>query len=88
MRLELVFIPAIFALAVTAMLFIKPIEIRKTDLSAVFLYWPEAYRYAERGDPSAIQRITGLAICASSGVINAYPGLAYKALSLYCRFKP
>jgi hypothetical protein len=88
MRLELVFIPAIFALAVTAMLFIKPIEIRKTDLSAVFLYWPEAYRYAERGDPSAIQRITGLAVCASSGVINAYPGLAYKALSLYCRFKP
>ena len=88
MRLELVLIPAIFALAVTAMLFIKPIEIRKTDLSAVFLYWPEAYRYAERGDPSAIQRITGLAICATSGVINAYPGLAYKALSLYCRFKP
>ena len=88
MRLELVFIPAIFALAVTAMLFIKPIEIRKTDLSAVFLYWPEAYRYAEAGDPSAIQRITGLATCASSGVINAYPGLAYKVLSLYCRFKP
>jgi len=87
-RLELVFIPAIFALAVTAMLFIKPIEIRKTDLSAVFLYWPEAYRYAEAGDPSAVQRITGLAVCASSGVINAYPGLAYKALSLYCRFKP
>jgi hypothetical protein len=88
MRLELVFIPAIFALAVTAMLFIKPIEIRKTDLSAVFLYWPEAYRYAEAGDPSAIQRITGLAVCTTSGVINAYPGLAYKALSLYCRFKP
>jgi hypothetical protein len=88
MRLELVFIPAIFALAVTAMLFIKPVEIRKTDLSAVFLYWPEAYRYAEAGDPSAIQRITGLAVCTTSGVINAYPGLAYKALSLYCRFKP
>ena len=88
MRLELVFIPAIFALAVTAMLFIKPIEIRKTDLSAVFLYWPEAYRYAEAGDPSAIYRVTGLAACASSGVINAYPGLAYKVLSLYCRFRP
>ena len=88
MRLELVFIPAIFALAVTAMLFIKPIEIRKTDLSAVFLYWPEAYKYAEAGDPSAIRRVTGLAACASSGVINAYPGLAYKVLSLYCRFKP
>ena len=88
MRLELVFIPAMFALAVAAMLFVKPVEIRKTDLSAVFLYWPEAYRYAEAGDPSAIQRITGLAACASSGVINAYPGLAYKALSLYCRFRP
>ena len=88
MRLELVFIPAMFALAVAAMLFVKPVEIRKTDLSAVFLYWPEAYRYAEAGDPSAVQRITGLAICATSGVINAYPGLAYKALSLYCRFKP
>jgi hypothetical protein len=88
MRLELVFIPVIFALAVAAMLFVKPVEIRKTDLSAVFLYWPEAYRYAEAGDPSAVYRVTGLAVCASSGAISAYPGLAYKALSLYCRFKP
>jgi hypothetical protein len=88
MRLELVFIPVIFALAVTAMVFIKPVEVRKTDLSAVFLYWPEAYRYAEAGDPSAVYRVTGLAACASSGVINAYPGLAYKVLSLYCRFRP
>jgi hypothetical protein len=88
MRLELVLIPVIFALAVAAMVFIKPVEVRKTDLSAVFLYWPEAYRYAERGDPSAIRRVTGLAVCTSSGVINAYPGLAYKVLSLYCRFRP
>jgi hypothetical protein len=88
MRLELVFIPVIFALAVAAMVVVKPVEIRKTDLSAVFLYWPEAYRYAEAGDPSAVYRVTGLAVCATSGVISAYPGLAYKALSLYCRFKP
>jgi len=88
MRLEVVFIPVIFALVVAALLFIKPIEVRKTDLSAVFLYWPEAYKYAEVGDPSAIYRITGLAACASSGRIEAYPGLAYKVLSLYCRFKP
>ncbi len=88
MRLELVLIPVIFALAVAAMLFIKPVEIRKTDLSAVFLYWPEAYRYAEAGDPSAIYRVTGLAVCASSGWIEAYPGLAYKVLNLYCRFRP
>ncbi len=88
MRLELVFIPVIFALAVAAMVFVKPVEVRKTDLSAVFLYWPEAYRYAEARDPSAVYRITGLAACASSGVINAYPGLAYKVLSLYCRFRP
>ncbi len=88
MRLELVFIPVMFALAVAAMVFVKPVEVRKTDLSAVFLYWPEAYRYAEAGDPSAVYRVTGLAACASSGVINAHPGLAYKVLSLYCRFKP
>ena len=88
MRLELVYIPVIFALAVAAMVFIKPVDVRKTDLSAVFLYWPEAYRYAEAGDPSAVYRVTGLAVCTSSGVINAYPGLAYKALSLYCRFRP
>ena len=88
MRLEIALIPVIFALAVAAMVFIKPVEIRKTDLSAVFLYWPEAYRYAEAGNPSAVQRITGLAVCATSGAISAYPGLAYKALSLYCRFKP
>jgi len=88
MRLEIALIPVIFALAVAAMVVVKPVEIRKTDLSAVFLYWPEAYRYAEAGDPSAVQRITGLAICASSGAMSAYPGLAYKALSLYCRFRP
>jgi hypothetical protein len=88
MRLEIALIPVIFALAVAAMVLIKPVEVRKTDLSAVFLYWPEAYRYAEAGDPSAIRRVTGLAACASSGVINAYPGLAYKVLNLYCRFKP
>jgi hypothetical protein len=88
MRLELVFIPVIFALAVAAMVFVKPVEIRKTDLSAVFLYWPEAYRYAEAGDPSAVYRVTGLAACASWGVINAYPGLAYEVLNLYCRFRP
>jgi hypothetical protein len=88
MRLELVFIPVVFALAVAAMVFVKPVEIRKTDLTAVFLYWPEAYRYAEAGDPSAVYRVTGLAICTTSGVISAYPGLAYKALSLYCRFRP
>jgi hypothetical protein len=88
MRIEIVFIPVMFALAVAAMLFVKPVEVHKTDLSAVFLYWPEAYRYAEAGDPSAIYRITGLAACASSGRIEAYPGLAYKVLSLYCRFKP
>jgi hypothetical protein len=88
MRLELVFIPVVFALAVAAMVFIKPVDVRKTDLSAVFLYWPEAYRYAEAGDPSAVYRVTGLVACASSGAISAYPGLAYKALSLYCRFKP
>jgi len=88
MRLELVLIPVVFALAAAAMVFVKPVEVHKTDLSAVFLYWPEAYRYAETGDPSAIYRITGLAACASSGVINAHPGLAYKVLNLYCRFRP
>jgi hypothetical protein len=88
MRLEIALIPVVFALAVAAMVFIKPVEVRKTDLSALLLYWPEAYRYAERGDPSAVYRVTGLAICATSGVISAYPGLAYKVLSLYCRFKP
>ena len=88
MRLELAFIPVMFALAVAAMVFVKPVEIRKTDLSAVFLYWPEAYRYAEAGDPTAVYRVTGLAVCATSGAISAYPGLAYKVLSLYCRFKP
>jgi len=88
MRLEIVFIPVIFALAVAAMLFIKPVEVRKTDLSAVFLYWPEAYKYADVGDPSVIYRVVGFVICTASGRIEAYPGLAYKVLSLYCRFKP
>jgi hypothetical protein len=88
MRLEIALIPVIFALAVAAMVFVKPVEVSKTDLSAVFLYWPEAYRYAERGDSSAVERITGLAACASSGAVNAYPGLAYKALNLHCRFRP
>jgi hypothetical protein len=88
MRIEIALIPVVFALAVAAMVFVKPVEVRKTDLSAVFLYWPEAYRYAERGDPSVIYRVVGHVACATSGVINAYPGLAYKVLSLYCRFRP
>ena len=88
MRIEIVFIPVIFALAAAALLFVKPVEVHKTDLSAVFLYWPEAYKYAERGDPSAIYRITGLVACAASGPLQAPPGVAYRVLSLSCRFRP
>jgi hypothetical protein len=52
MRIELVFIPVIFALAVAVLMYVRPVEMHKTDLSALFIYWPEAYRYAERGDPT------------------------------------
>ncbi len=89
MRLDLAFIPVILALVITALIFIKPIEVQRADLSAVFLYWPEAYKYAEKGDAAAIYRIAGLAACLGAGVvINAPPGLAYKAVNLTCRFKP
>ncbi len=91
MRLDLVFIPVIFALVIIALMFIKPIEVQRADLSAVFLYWPEAYKYAEKGDAAAIYRIAGLAVCLDTRVgvvINAPPGLAYKAVNLTCRFKP
>jgi len=88
MRLELALIPILLGFAVAAMLFVKPVEAHKSDLSAIFAYWPEAYRYAERGDGAAIQRVTGLVVCAASGVIDAPPGLAYDVLGLACRFKP
>ncbi|AFA38640.1 hypothetical protein Pogu_0613 [Pyrobaculum oguniense TE7] len=88
MRLELALIPVLFGFAVAVMLFAKPVEAHKPDLSAVFVYWPEAFRYAERGDATAIQRVAGLVVCATSGVIDAPPGVAYRVLSLSCRFRP
>jgi len=91
MRLELAFIPVAFALAVTALVFIKPVEVQKIDLSAVYLYWPEAYRYAETGDPTAVYRVAGLVTCLNvraGGVIEAPPGLAQRVVNLVCRFRP
>ena len=88
MRLELALIPILFGFAITVMLFAKPVEVNKPDLSAVFAYWPEAFKYAERGDTAAIHRVVGLVTCASSGVIDAPPGVAYRVLSISCRFRP
>jgi hypothetical protein len=90
-RIELALIPVILALAAAALTFMKPLDVRSTDLSALFLYWPEAYAYAERGDPAAVYRITGLVVCANanaSDAIDAPPGIAFKALNIYCRFRP
>ncbi|MEM0462890.1 hypothetical protein [Pyrobaculum sp.] len=88
MRLELALIPVLFGFAVAAMLFAKPVEVNKSDLSSIFVYWPEAFRYAEGGDALAIYRITSLVACAVKGVIDAPPGLSYRVLALSCRFKP
>ena len=88
MRLELALIPVLFGLAVAALVFMKPVQATKSDLSAIFVYWPEAYRYAEQGDASAIQNVVGLVACSSSGVIDAPPGVAYDVLRIACRFKP
>ncbi|WP_333639143.1 hypothetical protein [Pyrobaculum aerophilum] len=88
MRLELVLIPVLFGLAAAVLITVKPLEVNKPDLSALFLYWPEAYKYAERGDALFIQSVVPFMACASSGVIEAPPGLAYKALGLTCRFRP
>ena len=88
MRLELALIPILFGFAVAVMIFAKPVEVNKPDLSAVFVYWPEAFRYAEKGDATAVQRVVGLVACATGGVIEAPPGVAYRVLSLSCRFRP
>ncbi|ACB40138.1 hypothetical protein [Pyrobaculum neutrophilum] len=88
MRLELALIPMIFAVAVSTLAFIKPIQIYRVDLSPLFIYWPEALRYAEMGDPTAVYRVTGLVRCSASGPIEAPPGVAYRALNLSCRFSP
>ncbi|MEM1597898.1 MAG: hypothetical protein QXP31_03355 [Pyrobaculum sp.] len=84
MRIDLVLVPVLFALAVSVLFTVKPVEFHKTDLSALFLYWPEAYRQAERGFLDAAP----LVVCNASGVLGAPPGLAYKTLGLVCRFKP
>ncbi|RFA95813.1 hypothetical protein [Pyrobaculum aerophilum] len=88
MRLELALIPVIFGMAVAVLIAMKPLEVNKPDLSALFLYWPEAYKYAERGEASFIQSVVPFVACASSGVVEAPPGLTYKALGLFCRFRP
>ncbi|MEZ0320003.1 MAG: hypothetical protein ABWK05_08455 [Pyrobaculum sp.] len=84
MRIDLVLIPAVLALAASMLVAVKPVEYHKADLSALFLYWPEAYRHAERGRLD----VAPLVVCNASGVLKAPPGLAYKALGLVCRFKP
>jgi len=50
--------------------------------------WPEAYAYAERGDLTAVYRVTSLVICATSGAIAAPPGIAFSVLGMSCRLKP
>jgi hypothetical protein len=87
MRVEVVLIPFFLGLAVAALVALKPVEVKKPDLSAVFLYWPEAYRYAERGDPTPIYRVAPLVAC-NGGFTGAPPGLSYRVLSLICRFRP
>jgi len=88
MRVDVVFIIVVFALAVTALSWIMPVKFYKTDLSAIFLYWPEAYACAERGDPTAVYRVTSLVTCATSGAIAAPPGIAFRVLGMSCRLKP
>jgi hypothetical protein len=87
MRLDLALIPVILGLAVVILSALKPVEVKRPDLSAVFLYWPEAYRYAERGDLTAIYRIAPLVIC-NGDLQRAPPGLSYRVQSIVCRFKP
>jgi len=88
MRADTIFILVIFALAAAALSWIKPAKFYKTDLSAIFLYWPEAYAYAERGDPTAVHRVTSLVACATSGAIAAPPGIAFRVLGMSCRLRP
>lgn len=88
MRADTIFILVVFALAVATLSWIKPVKFYKTDLSAIFLYWPEAYAYAERGDPTAVYRVTSLVTCATSGAIAAPPGIAFVVLGMSCRLKP
>ncbi|MFN7105179.1 MAG: hypothetical protein ACK4M3_01115 [Pyrobaculum sp.] len=83
MRLELVFIPMLFGLAVASMSFFKPVDMAKTDLTAVFLYWPEAYRWVEEKNFTLSH-----VVCRDRGVLEAPPGLAYRVLNMSCRFKP
>jgi len=88
MRADTIFILVVFALAVATLSWIKHVKFYKTDLSAIFLYWPEAYAYAERGDPTAVYRATSLVVCATSGAITAPPGIAFRVLDMSCRLKP
>jgi hypothetical protein len=87
MRLDLALIPVILGLAVAILSALKPVEVKRLDLSAVFLYWPEAYRYAEEEDPTPIYRIVPLVVC-NGDFTGAPPGLSYRVLSLTCRFRP
>ncbi|MEM1787879.1 MAG: hypothetical protein QW085_04715 [Pyrobaculum sp.] len=85
MRTELVFIPILLGMAIAALSFLKPVEYSKADLSSIYLYWPEAYKYAEAGDPAPVYRFSGLVTC---GDLNAPPGISYRVLNLTCRFRP
>jgi len=88
MRVDTIFILVIFAMAVAALSWVKPVKFYKTDLSAIFFYWPEVYAYAERGDPAAVYRVTSLVVCATNGALAAPPGIAFRVLGMSCRLKP
>lgn len=90
MELDVVVMAIVLGLAVMAMAYVRPVKVVAPDLSAVFIYWPEAYRLAERGDAEALEALVPGLSCAgilSRTYVDGSPGVAYRVLNLTCRWR-
>lgn len=90
MSLDVVLILAILGVMAIALLYLKPHVQSMPDLSAVFIYWPEAYRLAEAGDARALEATVPGISCVRLGspsMLNGTPGVSYVVLNVTCRWR-
>jgi len=85
---------AIAAFALVALAFMSFPEVRQPSLSALFLYWPELYAAADRGDADGLRPwLSGLTCWLNKSgtwvqITNGSPspqGIAAKSWRLVCR---
>lgn len=83
--MEIALIPVLLGFAIIALMALRPVTVSKTDLSALYLYWPEAYRQAEAGIGPQWLPLSCAAV--NRTVVLNGTGLAYKILNVTCLWR-